>query len=118
VLKFLRSPVWILLGAAVLGSPGCMTHPWFKSRWPWEEPPDPNQQPILTNSAGETYRPGTPSWVPLIDDCMRAGGDRNDCIDALPPEELEKFQEWERARGRRQLLEKRTKTDMGYFGCA
>ena len=77
---------------------GC--HPWFESRFPWDEQPDPDQQPILTNSAGERYHPGTPSWVPLVDDCLAAGGNRTDCIDNLPPEELTKFREWE-ARNRR-----------------
>jgi len=90
-----------------------MTHPWFKSRWPWEDPPDENQRPILTNSAGERYHPGTPSWVPLIDDCIRAGGNRSDCIDNLPRAELEKFKEWEQER-RRHLRETDTTTDMGY----
>lgn len=32
------------------------------------------------------YVPGTPPWIPLIDACMAAGGGRNDCIEALPPD--------------------------------
>ena len=77
-------------------------HPWFKSRPPWADKPDPNQTPVLTNSNGERYRPGTPSWVPIVDDCLRAGGNRTVCIESLPPEELRKFREWEarNARGR------------------
>jgi hypothetical protein len=42
------------------------------------------------------YRPGTPPWVPVIDDCMAAGGNRNDCIEALPPDLYAGFLEWER----------------------
>ena len=49
---------------------------------------------VLTNSRGELYSPGTPS-VPLVDDCLRVGSNRTDCIDNLPPEELEKFHQWE-----------------------
>ena len=60
--------------AIVLLVGSCMSHPWFKSRFPWEDKPDPNQKPVLSNSRGETYLPGTPSWVPLVDDCMAAGG--------------------------------------------
>ena len=81
---------------------GC--HPWFKSRFPWQEGPDPNQQPVITNSAGETYLPGTPAWIPKIDDCMREGGSRPDCIDALPAEDREALEQWERERARRGLL--------------
>ena len=70
---------------------GC--HPWFETRWPWEKKPDPNV--VITNSAGQIYNPGTPSWVPLIDDCMNAGGTRSECIATLPPEELAKLEAWE-----------------------
>ena len=52
-------------------------------------------RPVLTNSRGERYRPETPSWVPLIDNCIIAGGSRNDCIEALPPNELKKLEAWE-----------------------
>ena len=44
---------------------------------------------------GHKHLPGTPSWVPLIDACMEAGGDRNDCIEALPEEEMKKLEAWE-----------------------
>ncbi len=44
---------------------------------------------------GHKHLPGTPSWVPLIDACMEAGGDRNDCIEALPDEEMKKLEAWE-----------------------
>ena len=54
---------------------------------------------VLTNSRGERYYPGTPSWVPLIDNCMIAGGTRTDCIEALPPEELEKLEASEAKQG-------------------
>jgi hypothetical protein len=77
---------------------GC-GHPWFKNRWPWQEQPDPNQQPVLTNSAGQTHDPAIPSWVPLIDDCMNAGGSRGECIAALPPEELARLEAWETGQG-------------------
>ncbi len=98
-MKIFKRIVYVLLAMTMLIVASCATHPWFKSRFPWEEQPDPNQQPVLTNSAGETYHPGTPSWVPLIDDCIRAGGSRNDCIEALPPEELAKLEAWEAERG-------------------
>ena len=52
-------------------------------------------RPVLTNSRGERYQPGTPSYVPLIDNCIIAGGSRNDCIEALPPDELKKLEEGE-----------------------
>jgi hypothetical protein len=44
------------------------------------------------------YVPGTPPWVPLIDACMTAGGQRNDCIEALPPDMYAEFLAAERAR--------------------
>lgn len=76
---------------------GC-GHPWFKTRWPWEEKPDPNQRPVITTSDEEIIYPGSLSWVPLINDCMKAGGTRNECIAALPPEELAKLEAWEARR--------------------
>ncbi len=95
--------VMLMVGAFMTLVASCMTHPWFKSRFPWEEQPDPNQQPVLTNSAGERYHPATPTWVPLVDNCLRNGGNRTECIDNLPPEELKKFHDWEQhnRRGRR-----------------
>jgi len=98
MLKLIKWVVSVLAVASLLIVSGC-GHPWFKSRWPWEEPPDPNQEPVLTNSAGQTYYPGTPSWVPLIDDCMSAGGSRGECIAALPPEELARLEAREAEQG-------------------
>ena len=54
---------------------------------------------VLTNSQGERYHPGTPSYAPLIDDCIVAGGSRTECIEALPPEELKKLEAAEAERG-------------------
>lgn len=85
--------------AGVLVVSGC-GHPWFESRWSREESPDADQQPVITNSERQIYHPGTPSWVPLIDECMNAGGGRGECIAALPPEELAKLEAWEAERGR------------------
>jgi hypothetical protein len=80
---------------------GC-GHPWFKSG----EKALPEQRPELTvpvspdpNTSSGEYLPGTPSRVSLIDVCMRRGGSRVDCIDALPPEELAALERWERKNG-------------------
>jgi hypothetical protein len=54
---------------------------------------------VLTNSRGEPYYPGTPSYVPLIDDCIVAGGTRAKCIEALPADELKKLEAAEAERG-------------------
>lgn len=64
-------------------------------------------QPEVTTESG--YVPGTPPWVPLIDDCMARGGTRSDCIESLPPEVLEAFETSERegAARRRALLQNR-----------
>ena len=94
---YFRKIPTVLLSGIVLLAAGC--HPWFKSTLPWEEKPDPDQKPIITNAAGETYYLGTPSYVPLIDDCLSAGGTRSECIAALPPEELAKLQAEEERRG-------------------
>lgn len=53
------------------------------------------------------YISGTPPWVPLIDQCMNAGGARNDCIAALPPDMHAAFIADERARAaeRRALMQ-------------
>ncbi len=56
-------------------------------------------RPVLTNSRGERYYPGTPSYVPLIDNCIIAGGTRGDCIKALPSDELKKLEAVEAERG-------------------
>ena len=109
-----RVMAWTLASAALLLVASCETHPWFKSRFPWEEQPDPNQQPVITNSAGERYHTGTPSWVPLVDDCLREGGNRTDCIDSLPAEELEKFHEWEQNNRRMRHRKMGAATDFGY----
>ena len=94
-MRAVKITLGVLLTAIVLLGGSCMSHPWFKSRFPWEDKPDPNQKPVLTNSRGETYLPGTPSWVLLVDDCMAAGGNRTDCSNNLPPDELAKLQRWE-----------------------
>jgi hypothetical protein len=94
-MRAVKITLGVLLTAIVLLVGSCMSHPWFKSRFPWQDKPDPNQKPVLTNSRGETYLPGTPSWVPLVDDCMAAGGNRTDCTNNLPPDELAKLQRWE-----------------------
>ena len=86
-----------LIGALMLLITSC--HPWFESRFPWEEKPDPNQKPIITTSAGRIYQSGTPSYVPLIDECMSTGETRAECIDALPREELAKLEAMEAERG-------------------
>ena len=57
------------------------------------------EQPVLTNSRGERYYPGTPTYVPLIDDCLALGGTRGACIEALPPDELKKLEAEEARRG-------------------
>ena len=61
-----------------------------------------------TETAPSGYLPGTPPWVPLIDACMTAGGGRNDCIEALPPDLHAEFLATERARRdeRRALLQR------------
>jgi hypothetical protein len=98
-----------LSAAMLLISGGC--HPWFESRYPWEENPDRNQTPVITTSDGSRYEsgshyPGTPSYVPLIDACLSEGGSRGECIESLPPEELAKLEAEEARRGamrRRQI---------------
>lgn len=39
--------------------------------------------------------------MPLIDACIEAGASRNECIEALLPEELKKLEEWEQQNSRR-----------------
>lgn len=57
------------------------------------------------------YVPGTPPWIPLIDACMTAGGQRNDCIEALPPDIYAEFLAAERARAaERAALERLPRT--------
>ena len=65
--------------------------------------PVDEQERIDAWEQGLKYVPGTPSWVPLIDACMEAGGSRNDCIGALPPEELKKLEKSEQQRRMRPL---------------
>ena len=52
--------------------------------------------------------------MPLIDDCLREGGNRTDCIDNLPPDELMRFHEWEQnnRRVRQRLIG--TTSGLGY----
>lgn len=92
---------WSAICVALMICAGC-GHPSFKSG----EKAPPEQRPELTvpvppdpNTASGEYVSGTPSWVPLIDVCMRRGGSRVDCIDALPPEELAALERWERKSG-------------------
>ena len=68
---------------------GC--HPWFSvgSGAPAA------QQPESTKPPQQSYELSTPSWVPLIDACLASGGKRNECLESLPPEELEKLRAWE-----------------------
>jgi len=75
-------------------------HAWFKSGVGVLE----EQQPEITTESG--YVPGTPPWVPLIDDCMARGGTRSECIESLPPEVLEELEvsEGEVAARRRALM--------------
>lgn len=86
------------LVASLLVVSGC-GHPWSENRWSWQEPPGPDQQPVITNSEGPNYDSGTPTWAPLIDACMNAGGSRGECIAALPPEELARLEAWEAEQG-------------------
>jgi hypothetical protein len=87
---------WGLLTLLVFFVASCMSHPWFQSRFPWEESPDPNQGPVITDSTGHVYPPGNSTWVPLVDDCMAEGGSRRYCIENLPPEERAKLERWRR----------------------
>lgn len=78
-------------------------HPWFESEVGDLE----EQQSEITTESG--YVPGTPPWVPLIDDCMARGGTRSECIESLPPEVLEELEvsEGEVAARRRELMRNR-----------
>lgn len=84
---------------ALLGCAGC-GHPWFQSGSgaPAEQLPE-LMAPTTPDTAPKAYLPGTPSWVPLIDACMRSGRSRGDCIDALPAEQLAELERWERETG-------------------
>ena len=45
-------------------------------------------------------------WVVLMDDCMRAGGERGECIERLPPDVLAQLEAYEATRAamrRRQM---------------
>ena len=103
----IRRALTALLSGVLLLIAGC--HPGPESTPPLEEKPVPDQPRILVNGSGETYLPGTPSWVALVDDCISGGGTRGECIDALPPEELSKLEamEGERASMRRQRMNAR-----------
>ena len=74
----------VLLCAVLLSTVGCWTHPWFESRFPWEEQPDPNQRPILTHSAGERISP--PEWALPVDACLKEEGTLRSCADIVPPQ--------------------------------
>jgi hypothetical protein len=78
-------------------------HPWFKSGAGGPE----DQQPEITTESG--YLPGTPPWVPLIDECMARRLTRSECIESLPPEVLEELEASERevAARRRALMRSR-----------
>ncbi|HAK50316.1 MAG TPA: hypothetical protein DCM54_00210 [Gammaproteobacteria bacterium] len=79
---------------------GC--HPWFKSDFSLKDKPE--TPPVIMTPEGP-YKVGTPSWVQLIDVCMKNGGVRNDCIESLPEDEYERFLIWERGNRRHELLE-------------
>jgi hypothetical protein len=90
----------IVLVSALLVACG---HPWFRSGAGGPE----DRQPEITTESG--YVPGTPPWVPLIDECMARGGTRSECIESLPPEVLEELEVSERevAARRRALMRSR-----------
>ena len=111
----------ISICAALMMCASC-GHPWFQSRQ--QAPAD--QRPELTaavppdpGTASDEYLPGTPSWVPLIDACMREGGSRGACIDALPPEEKAALEQWEQetAAKRRELLLRNRQPDPMHSRC-
>ncbi len=74
------------------------------------------EQPVLTNSRGERYYPGTPTYVPLIDDCLALGGTRGACIEALPPDELKKLEAEEARRGAMRRAQMRVRRSYEVFG--
>ena len=74
------------------------------------------EQTVLTNSRGERYHPGTPTYVPLIDDCLALGGTRPDCIEALPPDELKKLEAEEARRGAMRRAQLRARRGHEVFG--
>lgn len=92
----------------------CGCHPWFESDLSAGNQPE--QPPVLMSPDGYPYRPGTPSWVPLIDACMARGGQRNQCIEGLPSEELEKFLRWEQGQRRHELIRERRERGAHVFG--
>ena len=87
----------------LLVTSGC--HPWFKSDFSLKDKPETS--PVLMAPDDYPYRPGTPSWVPLIDACILNGGRRHDCIEGLPEQEYKKFLIWEQSHGRRELMKSR-----------
>ncbi len=71
---------------------------------------------VLTNSRGEHYYIGTPTYVPLIDDCLALGGTRGACIEALPPDELKKLEAEEARRGATRRAQMRGRRAHEVFG--
>ena len=71
---------------------------------------------VLTNSRGEHYYTGTPTYVPLIDDCLALGGTRGACIEALPPDELKKLEAEEARRGAMRRAQMRGRRAHEVFG--
>ena len=74
------------------------------------------QPSVLTNGRGERYYPGTPTYVPLIDDCLALGGTRGACIEALPPDELKKLEAEEARRGAMRRAQMRARRSYEVFG--
>ena len=81
---------------------GC-GHPWFKSgkKASVESPVIVGPDATGAGATDNVYLPGTPTWVPLIDECIRRGQSRNDCINELPQEELAALKQWEQEMGQR-----------------
>jgi hypothetical protein len=52
----------------------------------------------------------------LIDNCIMAGGSRNDCIEALPPDELRKLEAAEAERGAMRREQMRARRGHDVFG--
>ena len=54
--------------------------------------------------------------MPLIDNCIIAGGIRGECIEALPPEELAKLEAAEAERGAMRREQMRARRGYDVFG--
>ena len=109
---FWRSRILTILRLAlIIISSGCLF--WFD----FGSSAAADNKPALVSPPTQKYVPGTPSWVPLIDTCMATGGRRADCIEALPPEELQKLEAWEQqnSQGRKRALSTRTFGSGGSF---